>query len=125
MTEGNTWINAVIGSVVTVFSAPIFPISPIAGGAVAGYLEGGELSDGAVVGVIAGAIALLPLLLVIGFLGGLTLLAPTIGFPGGIAALGFIAIFFGIVVLGVYAIGFSALGGVLGAYVRTETAFGS
>lgn len=125
MTEGNTLLNGLIGGVVAVLTAPIFPISPVAGGAVGGYLEGGKLSDGALVGAIAGGIALVPILFVIGLVGGFAVLAPTVGLPGSFSAMALLIAIFGLAFFAVYSIGFAALGGVVGSYVKTETGIGS
>lgn len=57
--ESNTLINGLIGAVVTVILS-FTVVSPIVGGAVAGYLE---KTDGVRVGAISGGIAVLPLLL--------------------------------------------------------------
>ena len=60
MTDGDTLVNGFLGAVVTVVLS-FLPFSPLLGGMVAGYLEGGERGDGVRVGAIAGAIALVPL----------------------------------------------------------------
>lgn len=112
----NTVLNAVIGGVVTaVTTAFLGPFSPVVGGSVAGYLEGGETNDGLKVGAFAGLVALVPLLL---FLPLLLFVVPVVGPRGGIAFL--FAMVFGLSILGAYVVGFSALGGVLGAYLKRE-----
>jgi len=124
VTDGNTGLNALVGGGVAILTAPIFPVSPIAGGAVAGYLQRGDLKDGAVVGAIAGLIALLPIVLVLGFFGSLFVAGPIVGVPGGFAAVG-VLFFIGVFgFLAVYLVGFGALGGVLGVYIATETDLG-
>lgn len=106
-TAGNTLINAVIGAVVSVVTSFV-PFSPILGGAVAAYLEEGTRSDAARVGALSG------LLLVVPFTPILLVGVAMVPFDFGLS---FLAI---LVVLGfaaVYAVGFSALGGFLAAYV--------
>lgn len=112
----NTVLNAVTGGVVTAVAFMFLgPFSPVVGGGVAGYLEGGETSDGLKVGAFAGLVALVPLVL---FLPLLLVLVPVIGPRGGIAFL--FAMVFGLSILGAYVVGLSALGGVLGAYLKRE-----
>lgn len=112
----NTVLNAVIGGVVTaVATAFLGPFSPVVGGSAAGYLEGGETDDGLKVGGFAGLVALVPLLL---FLPMLLFVVPFVGPRGGMAF--FFMMVFGLSVMGAYVVGFSALGGVLGAYLKRE-----
>lgn len=112
----NTVLNGVIGGVVTaVATAFLGPFSPVVGGGVAGYLEGGETNDGLKVGAFAGLVALVPFLL---FLPLLLFVVPFVGPRGGIAFL-FVMVFM-LSLLGAYIVGFSALGGVLGAYLKRE-----
>jgi len=124
MAQGDTLVNALIGAVVAVVLT-FLPLSPLLGGLVAGYLEGGDRGDGIRVGAVAGVIAFLPLVgvgvLLFGF-GAFFLLG---GFPG--AAGGVVIVFlvlFGLVVVGLYTVGLSALGGWLGNYVLTDTDLG-
>lgn len=62
--SSSTPISALIGAVIGVVFFFI-PFSPILGGAIAGYLEGGTTNDGMRVGAFAGLIMLIP----IGFIG--------------------------------------------------------
>lgn len=112
--HGNsTGINALIGAIAGIVLSFI-PLSTVLGGAIAGYLEGGTPEDGLRVGALAGAIMLLPFalfglaaLFLFGFFGG----APFFFlFVGGAA----------FTVAVVYTVGFGALGGYLGVYVRDE-----
>ncbi len=108
---GNTWLNALIGAVVTiVFSFTI--ISPILGGAAAGYLE---RTRGVRAGAIAGVIAIIPMLLF-----GIALVG-LLALPGGAPRLFSLFFVFGIfIIIPIYVIGLSALGGYLGEYIRSE-----
>ena len=110
----NSFLNALIGAVVTVVLS-FTVISPILGGALAGYLE---KENGVRIGATAGVIAVVPLLLFfllavfgVGFfaVGG-----PRVGLAG-VFVLGF-AFTFGLA----FVIGLSALGGYLGVYLATE-----
>ncbi|WP_137284118.1 DUF5518 domain-containing protein [Halorussus salinisoli] len=113
--EPNTLMNAVVGAIVTVVTAPLLPFAAIVGGGVAGYLQRGDFAEGAKVGAIAGAIATVPAFLfawaVVGFvlLGGDPLLA--------LSSLFAIFLF---VVVALYLVGAGALGGALAVYLRRE-----
>ena len=126
MEEGNTVVNALVGGVVTVVLTAFVPFSPLFGGAVAGYLEGGDRSDGIRVGAYAGAVAFVPGvavgLLVFSlvsavFLGGYT------GLEGVLAlsVLSVIGLVFVVAVALLTVVGLSALGGWLGNYVKYDT----
>jgi len=119
MGESDTLLNAGIGAVVTIVTS-FLPFSPVLGGAVAGYLQGGTRTEGAKIGGISGAISLLPML----FFGFIVML-----FLFGIApAEGGIAFVFLLLVAGTFAaaytIGLGALGGYVGVYVLEETDIG-
>jgi hypothetical protein len=107
----NTILNGVIGGVVAVVLSFI-PLSPILGGAVAGYLEGGDQRDGLVVGTIAGVIALIPFVL-FGMLAAVILIA-----PGAVRLIPLLAVF--LFFVAIYTVGLSALGGIVGIYVEDE-----
>lgn len=111
--ESNTLINALIGAIVTVIlSSFAGPFAPVFGGMAAGYLE---RTDGARVGAISGAIALVPLIPFMFF--GLLFL----GFVEPAAAILFLfAAVFALLVLSVMVVALSALGGYLGVYIRDE-----
>jgi hypothetical protein len=112
---GNTYLNALIGAVATVLLS-FTGISPVLGGAAAGYLEGGETSDGLRVGAISGAIASLPALGLLFLILFLIPVAPEPGvvIGGGVLLLGIVALVFG------YVVALSAIGGVIGAYAKRE-----
>lgn len=112
----NTLLNAVIGGVTTAATTMFLgPLSPVVGGGVAGYLEGGENAQGMKVGAFAGLVALVPLLL---FLPLLLFVVPVMGPRGGIAFV--FVLLFVLSLMGAYVVGFSALGGLLGAYLKRE-----
>lgn len=113
--ESNTLLNAAIGAVVTVITAPLLPLAAIVGGAVAGYLQRGDLKMGAKVGALSGTFASVPAFLFAWFVVGFFLLGPSSLFA--FSAM-FAAVLF-VLVVG-YLVGAGALGGALGAYVREE-----
>jgi uncharacterized membrane protein (GlpM family) len=129
MGEGDTLINALIGAAVSVVLSGLLPFSPLFGGGVAGYMQGGDRSEGLRTGAISGVIALVPAavigLLVFAFVATMFLGGAVTGSEGAgvFGALSFVAMgFFGFVFL-VYFVGLSTLGGWLGNYVKYETDF--
>ena len=119
MAEGDTLLNAVIGGIASIVLSFV-PFSPVLGGAVAGYLHGGDRGAGVRIGVYAGVVAAIPLAFF------LFVAAAIFGFfaigsrPGGGAVLLFFLLF-AVVAAAVYTVGLSALGGWLGNYVRYDT----
>lgn len=110
--DSETLINAVIGAVVTIVTSFV-PFSPVLGGGVAAWLEKSDRTGGARVGALSGALIsllLLPLL----FFG--LVLAP---FDFGLT---FLLMLFVVMLGAAYLIGFGALGGYLGSYIREERA---
>lgn len=121
MAEGDTFVNAFVGAVVTMVAGAFLPLGPLLGGGAAGYLEGGERSDGVRVGLISGAIALLPTvflgLFVFGYV--VPILMGVGPDPRGFSL---VALLIGGLVVGVgYVVGLSALGGWIGNYVKYDT----
>lgn len=120
----DTITNTVTGAVVTVVSALFLPGAPLIGGAVSGYLEESGTTDGVRVGALSGLVALIPLAAVVVGFGRLAFAAvgagagPPVAGGVGIAALG-LALLSGLV----YLVVFGAIGGWIGAYVATETAY--
>ncbi|WP_415382655.1 DUF5518 domain-containing protein [Halosimplex sp. TS25] len=122
MDEGNTFVNALVGAVVTAVTSGFIPLSPVLGGALAGYFQGGTRSDGLKVGAISGAIALVPVVAVV-FLVLSLLGVVSAGSGEGVLpfAFGGIIVLFIFVALAVYTVGLSALGGWIGNYVKYDT----
>lgn len=127
MADGETLVNAVIGAVVTTLVGGVVPLGPLFGGAAAGYLQGGDRSDGTRVGLISGLIALVPTLLfgffVLTLFGLFALGAGSGSGVLGFGALGLVAILFVVGFGAVYVVGLSAAGGWIGNYVRYDTEF--
>ncbi|USZ66816.1 DUF5518 domain-containing protein [Halorussus salilacus] len=113
--DPNTLLNALIGAVVTVITAPLLPFAAIFGGAAAGYLQRGDFAEGAKIGAISGAIAAVPAVLLVWLVFGFFLIGadPLFGFSVVIA----LVVFF---FVASYLVGAGALGGALGAYLRRE-----
>lgn len=111
----STILNGAIGAIVGVVLF-FLPFSTVLGGAVAGYLEGGDLRDGAVVGAVAGVVTLLPLLLV------LAVVVSVLGFFEPLALpVAILATVLAVFAL-VYVVGLSVIGGLLGVFLRREFA---
>jgi len=121
MAEGNTLLNAVIGAVATVVLT-FLPFSPVIGGAIAGYLQGGDQSAAIRVGALSGLIAAIPLVFVLTLLATIIPFLPAFGTAGSITAvfgiLGIVVLVFSLL----YSVGLSALGALLGQYVARENA---
>lgn len=118
----DSFLHALIGAVVTVVVSFI-PFSPVLGGGVAAYLDEADANGGVRIGAISGVVASVPLLL-----GSLLLVAVlgffTVGGPGsGAVAFGvggaLIVLVFGLLLV-LYTVGLSALGGYLGSYPVDE-----
>ncbi|MFW6318498.1 MAG: DUF5518 domain-containing protein [Halorubrum sp.] len=115
MNTDNTLLNALIGAVAT-FLLSFTGIGPVLGGALAGYLEGGETNDGLRVGAISGAIASIP---VFGILVLVLFVVPVA--PDAGVVLGSVVLVLGIIALAfAYTMALSAVGGVIGSYVKRE-----
>ena len=119
MSERSTFLNAIIGAAVTVIFA-FLPLSPVLGGAVAGYLQQGDYREGGKVGAISGVLATIPIALFVTFIAAFFTIVPAMG---GRMSVG---IFFGFLFVMVatlfllYTVGLSALGGVLGIVLAEE-----
>jgi hypothetical protein len=128
MAEGDTLTNAVVGALVSAVVGWFLPFGPLFGGIAAGYMQGGDSSEGVRVGAISGALGLIPALL-IGALVFTVVSAFFLGFGVGeflaasvVTGLLVVAVVFG---LAVYFVGFGALGGAIGNYVKYETDIGA
>lgn len=123
MAEGDTFLNALIGAAVSVILS-FLPFSPVLGGLVAGYLEGGSREDGLRVGAISGVVALIPVagvLLLVAGVGSFLLLG---GIPPRAGAAGAVFLLLVGLLAALYTVGLSALGGWLGNYVKQDTDVG-
>lgn len=116
MTGQHTLMNALVGAAVTVVFA-FLPFSSVLGGAVSGYLEGGDLRDGARVGALSGLLATVPLALLGLLIAGFLLVVPPSASPTSLVALALAALVAVGVVVGIYLVGAGALGGLLSVYV--------
>ncbi|MEF8851828.1 MAG: DUF5518 domain-containing protein [Haloarculaceae archaeon] len=117
-------LNAVVGALVSGLVGMVLPFGPLFGGLVAGYMEGGDGSDGFRVGALSGVIGLLPAMLVGALVFGLVaVIFLGIGVNEFLAASVVTGLFVVVAFLGlaVYFVGFGALGGWLGSYVKTDT----
>jgi len=115
MNTDNTLLNAVVGAVATI-GLSFTGISPVLGGALAAYLDGGDTGNGLRVGALSGAIASLPvaaiLLVAILFL----------PFTGdlGLAVGGFLFVLVIVAMAAGFTVALSALGGAIGSYLKSE-----
>lgn len=118
-------MNALVGAAATVVLT-FLPFSPVLGGAVAGYLQGGDAGDGLRVGALSGVIATLPLVLLFALVGtavavGAVAFTGFLGSDAGwLLALGGAVVVVVFLFSTVYLVGLSALGGAVGAYVRDD-----
>jgi uncharacterized membrane protein (GlpM family) len=127
MAEGDTLVNAVIGAAASFVLSGIVPFSPLFGGGIAGYLQGGDRSEGLRVGAISGAIAVVPAILIGLFVFTVVLSVFVGGAAYGAEGFGVFGLFSGVslVLFGVffvaYFVALSAVGGWLGNYVKYDT----
>lgn len=104
---------AIVGGVVTIVTSFV-PLSPVLGGAVSGYLRGGDGRGGARVGAYAGLVAAIPFaLLGLFVVGGFAVAVAELGL-GGLGVFVGLAIVFAMLVGVAYLVGLSALGGYVG-----------
>ncbi|WP_048077646.1 MULTISPECIES: DUF5518 domain-containing protein [unclassified Halorubrum] len=125
MDTENTLLNAVIGAVASVLLS-FTGLGPLLGGAVAGYLSSdgtAESDDGLRVGALSGAIASIPIVVILLLV---LVLLPFLGFfaiPLEVGlTIGVIAVLTVISVIGgvAYSVVLGALGGLLGVYLKEE-----
>ncbi|WP_254538858.1 DUF5518 domain-containing protein [Halomarina litorea] len=107
--RGGLLLHALVGAVV-MFLLSLLPLSPVLGGAAAGYLH---RRDGLTVGALAGLVATLPVVAVVTFVASLLLIVPEGGVVGALVGLGALGVVL-LVVVGLYTAGLGALGGYLG-----------
>lgn len=107
-------LNAVFGAAVTAITTPFVPFAPLLGGVLSGYLDAGSTESGAKIGAVSGAIALVPLLIIVPLLLFVLFLDPVFA-AGVLLVIGVVAVF-----LVAYTIGLGALGGILGVYIKQE-----
>ena len=122
MGAGDTFLNALIGAVVSVVLA-FLPFSTVLGGGVAGYLQKGPRDEGLRVGAISGLIAMVPMFLFATLFGGMFFFSMLGLGPRGLMGMSFIFLI-GLLFLVLYVVALSAVGGYLGAYIATETDLG-
>ena len=111
MTGRNLWFDALVGATVAVVLA-FLPLSPVLGGAVAGYLH---RESGARVGAISGVFAAIPVALVASL--GAAFFVPVA--PGAVNGVLLLVLLLAAIV-GLYEVVLGALGGVLGVYLFRE-----
>lgn len=116
-------VNGFLGGVVAVLLA-FLPFSTVLGGVLAGYLQGPDRRAALKAGALAGAVALLPLLLVAFLAAGFLVIVPVSpGGPGPRFGVFFVLLALTVVgVLGIYTVGGGALGGYVGSYLSEERA---
>ncbi|PSP53361.1 hypothetical protein BRC74_04390 [Halobacteriales archaeon QH_7_68_42] len=124
MAEGDTLVNALIGAVVSAVVGFVLPFGPLFGGLAAGYLQAGTRSDGLRVGAYSGIIGLIPAILIgaaVFFLVGIVFIGVGVGeFLAASFFTGLVVVLI-VLALAAYFVGFGALGGYLGNYVKYET----
>lgn len=111
-------VNGLIGGLVAVVLSFV-PFVSLLGGAIAGYLDGPDLTGGAIAGLVAGVVyglATVVFLLVFGvfFLGFLGFAGAPMG--TGVSVLLFVVVVFGLL----YTVGFAIVGGLLGSFLNHE-----
>lgn len=112
--ERSIWLNALVGGVVTVVTAFV-PFSPVLGGGVAGYLQQGGDREGLRVGALAGLLAAVPLVAIVGLI--VLVVGVGIAASGEVAGPVFVIGILLVVALFVvgYTVALSAVGGLVGA----------
>lgn len=113
-TEGwSALASALVGGLATLLLGFV-PLSPVLGGAIAGYLRRGSRRTGLKIGAAAGLVAAIP-----SFVGLVVLSLFVVAGPGGSSAVRFVLlVLLGMTVISVYVVGLSIAGGYLGVVVR-------
>lgn len=116
------WGNALLGAVVTIVLSFV-PFSPVLGGGVAGFLQGTDRRAGVRVGAVSGAIASVPILLVIFAVAFFVPVGVAVADVGiGLPVLVILILLTVLVLALVYGAGLSALGGYAGAVLAERRA---
>jgi hypothetical protein len=109
------WGNALLGAVVTIVLSFV-PFSPVLGGGVAGFLQGTDRRAGLRVGAVSGAVASIPILLVLLAIAAFVPVGVAVGDVGlGLPILAILILLTMFVLTIVYGAGLGALGGYVGA----------
>lgn len=113
----NTLLNALIGGIAGIVLSFI-PFSTVLGGGIAGYLEGGDSAAGAKVGAIAGLVAFVPLVFILGIV---LVFVPVVSGPSpGVQLALWVSILVIVLLVALYTIGLGIVGGILGVYVKED-----
>ena len=118
MAEGDTLTNAVIGGIASILLAFV-PFSPVLGGVVAGYLQGGDRRAGLRVGAYSGVVAAIPFALILVF--AVAVFGVFLSFGSGSGAVLLLFVLLALVVAAVYTVALGAVGGWLGNYLKYDT----
>lgn len=111
----NTLLNAVVGAVATI-GLSFTGISPVLGGALAAYLDGGDTKAGLRVGALSGLIASIP----VGAILAIALVFLPLAGDLGVAIGGLVIVVVIVVISVGYTVALSALGGAIGIYLADE-----
>jgi hypothetical protein len=107
------WVLGVAGAIVGGVLSFV-PLSPVLGGATAGYLDSDQTASGLGTGTLAGVFGSLPVLVVTVFSG----IGLFVGVPGELAPAAAALLAFTAVLTLLYFVALSAIGGYLGAWAR-------
>jgi hypothetical protein len=110
--RGSLMVSVVVGVVVSLLFSFI-PFSTVLGGVAAGFLRGGDQSDGSVAGALTGLVVFAPFVLL------LYLILGFVAFVGAPSLFSTIAVVL-IAGVGVYTVGGGVVGGLLGAVLSEE-----
>lgn len=107
------WVLGVVGAIVSV-ALSVIPLSPVLGGATAGYLDSDPTASGLGTGTLAGVIGSLPFLIVTVFSG----IGLFVGVPSEFALAAVLLFAFTILLNLLYFVALSTIGGYLGSWAR-------
>lgn len=114
---GGTAVNAVVGGIVTVLLAFV-PGWPVAGGAVAAYLQNGTRREGVVVGALSGVVVTVPAVGLVLLLATVFPVRSDVGGAVGVPLGPLLSLLVAVLVMTAYFVGLGAVGGYLGVLVR-------